>query len=248
VARPWSFLAKPPPAELAAFGALWSTLLDIGLVAVLLAIAVDAWAPPQDLPWKPFDLTRPAGLATPAQFARAAADPALCRAALARGAVEFTNEPDRTVGGCTTENAVRVREGLTRLAPPAPVMTCPVALGYAGWERHVVQPLAQELLGARVARIEHYGTYACRNIYGRAEGRRSQHAGANAVDVHTFALADGRQISVQPHYHREDARGRFLRAATDGACGWFHGVLGPDYNAAHRDHLHLDFGPYRICR
>jgi hypothetical protein len=34
----------------------------------------------------------------------------------------------------------------------------------------------------------------------------------------------------------------------DGACGTWETVLGPEYNAAHRDHFHLDRGPYRICR
>jgi hypothetical protein len=34
----------------------------------------------------------------------------------------------------------------------------------------------------------------------------------------------------------------------DGACLFFDGVLSPDYNAAHRDHLHLDRGRYRYCR
>lgn len=242
------FPVQPPSTEALALAGLWSTLLDLSLVGVLLAIAVNAWAPPQDLPWKPLDLARPQGMATGAQFARAAADPRLCRDALRRAGVEFTDEPDRTVGGCTTENAVRVREGITRLAPPAPVMTCPVALGYAGWERYVVQPIALDLLGERVVRIEHFGTYACRNIYGRAEGRRSEHAGANAVDVHSFVLANGRRLSIQPHFRSDAPRGQFLRRVTDGACGWFHGVLSPDYNAAHRDHLHLDRGPYRICR
>jgi hypothetical protein len=248
VAHPWSFLLKAPSAEAVATAGLWSTALDFAFVAVLLAGAVNAWAPPQDLPWKPLDLSRPPGLATRAQFERAADDPQLCRAALTSAGVEFVGEPDRAVGGCTTENAVRVRDGVTRLSPPAPVMTCPVALAYVGWERHVVDPAARELLGAPVARIEHYGTYACRNVYGRAEGRRSQHAGANAVDIHTFALSNGRQVSVQPHYRLEDERGAFLRRVRDGACDWFHGTLGPDYNAAHRDHFHLDFGHYRLCR
>ena len=40
----------------------------------------------------------------------------------------------------------------------------------------------------------------------------------------------------------------FTRELRDGACGLFNGVLGPDYNAAHRDHFHLDNGPFRICR
>ena len=32
----------------------------------------------------------------------------------------------------------------------------------------------------------------------------------------------------------------FLRRVRDGACGIFGTVLSPDYNEAHRDHLHLD--------
>nr|MBA3526869.1 extensin family protein [Sphingomonas sp.] len=32
----------------------------------------------------------------------------------------------------------------------------------------------------------------------------------------------------------------FLREVRDGACRLFPTVLSPDYNAAHRDHLHLD--------
>ncbi len=40
----------------------------------------------------------------------------------------------------------------------------------------------------------------------------------------------------------------FLRQVRDGACQGFRAVLGPDYNAAHRNHFHLDRGPYRVCR
>jgi hypothetical protein len=32
----------------------------------------------------------------------------------------------------------------------------------------------------------------------------------------------------------------FLRNVRDGACDVFATTLSPDYNAAHRDHLHLD--------
>lgn len=248
MARLSSFLTKAPSSQAVASAGLWSTLLDLALAAILLAGAVNAWAPSQDLPWKRLDLNRPPGLATRTQFERAARDPQLCRTVLAGAGVDFSEEPDRTVGGCTTRNAVRLRDGATRLSPPAPVMTCPVALAFLGWERHVVQPAARELLGARVTRVEHFGTYACRNVYGRAEGRRSEHAGANAVDVHSFVLSSGRQVSVQPHYRGADPQGVFLRKVRDGACRWFHATLGPDYNAAHRDHFHLDHGPYRLCR
>jgi hypothetical protein len=180
------------------------------------------------------------------KFARAAGDPILCRRVLAQGGVRFTEEPDKVAGGCATANTVRLRDAA--LSPAAPVMTCPEALGYAFWTRHVVQPAARELLGGRVTRIEHYGTYACRNVYGRAQGRRSEHAFANALDVAGFRTASGARVTVAADFRREDARGRFLRRVRDGACPWFRAVLSPDYNAAHRDHLHLDFGRYRVCR
>ena len=51
----------------------------------------------------------------------------------------------------------------------------------------------------------------------------------------------------------DPAERRFLRRVRDGACGLFATVLSPDYNAAHRDHLHLDqadrgMGGWRSCR
>src|SRR5687768_17814224 len=111
-------------------------------------MALDAWAPPQDLPWKPLRLDQPLGLATAVKFARAAEDPKLCRRVLREGGVTFLEEPDRDYEACSTVNTVRIRDGAAvPLAPAAPVITCPGALGYAFWSRHVVQPAAQAELG-----------------------------------------------------------------------------------------------------
>jgi hypothetical protein len=55
-------------------------------------------------------------------------------------------------------------------------------------------------------------------------------------------------LRVARDWDGDDAEARFLRALRDGACTFYDGVLGPDYNAAHADHLHLDRGPYRVCR
>lgn len=240
---------KPASPETLALAGLWATLLDWAVAGLLLLGAVNAWAPPQDLPWKPLRLDHPLGLATGVKFVRAAADPALCRRVLAEGRVTFDEEPDRDLGECATKNTLRVRDGTAiPLAPAAPVITCPAALGYAFWSRHVVQPAAREHLGEPIARIEHYGTYACRNIYGRSEGRRSEHAFANALDVAAFRTASGRRISIVSDFRDASAKGQFLQQVRDGACPWFRAVLSPDYNAAHRDHLHLDFGPHDICR
>lgn len=245
VPRPTLKPASPQPLALAG---LWTTAVDLALFALALLVWVDAWAPPQDLPWKPLRLDAPVGLATRVKFARAAADPALCRQVLREGGVRFAAAPAHTQGFCSTADSLRLQGGATPLSPAGPVLRCPEALAYAFWTRHVVQPAARELLGAPVTAIDHYGSYACRNVYGEAHGRPSEHAHANALDVAGFRLADGRRVTVAADFRRDNARGAFVRRVRAGACGWFHAVLSPDYNAAHRDHLHLDFGRYRVCR
>jgi hypothetical protein len=241
-----AFRLKPVSPELLALAGLGSILVDLAIVGLLLGVAVARWAPPEDLPWTPLRLDQPVGLATGMKFALAAADPGQCRAVLSEGGVRFVEEPDRTAGTCATRNTVRL-QGQT-LSPAAPVMTCPEALAYAFWTRHAVQPAARAELGQPIARVEHYGTYACRNMYGRATGMRSQHAYANALDVAAFRTASGQRISVLKDFRDEGPKGRFLRRARDGACPWFRAVLSPDYNAAHRDHLHLDRGGFGACR
>ena len=76
----------------------------------------------------------------------------------------------------------------------------------------------------------------------------SQHAYANAWDVTGFELVDGRVVSVEQHWRSPGPLGTFLRAARDDACNIFRVVLGPDYNAEHRDHLHLDMGYGLRCK
>jgi hypothetical protein len=113
-----------------------------------------------------------------------------------------------------------------------------------------VQPLAHEHLGQRVTSVQSLGSFSCRNIVGNAMLRkvRSQHATANAADIAGFHLASGRFVSVRSHWKGEGAEQRFLRAVHARACRYFRAVLGPDYNAAHRDHFHLDRGPWSRCR
>ena len=94
--------------------------------------------------------------------------------------------------------------------------------------------------------MEHVGTYACRPIAGRSA--LSQHARARAIDVTAVSLSDGLRGSVERNWKSDGPPGRLIRAARARACGVFAGVLSPDYNAAHRTHLHLDAGPYALCR
>ena len=86
-------------------------------------------------------------------------------------------------------------------------------------------------------------SYMCRNVNNASDGNLSFHAFADAVDVVGFKLEDGRTVTVEGDW--TDAlspEGRLLRYAHDAACSQFTTVLGPEANALHRDHFHLDLG------
>lgn len=199
---------------------------------------------PEDMPWTGLDLTRPVGAFTGRKLARLGGEAGRCRALLEQAGVRFNALPPRSAGpSCGYRDAVRFVSGgaMTMAWRPADLgVSCPVAAALALWEWHVVQPAAIEHFGVRVAAVEHFGSYSCRRLYGRAEGGWSEHAAANAVDVAGFRLEDGRRVAVASDWRDEGANGRFLDDVRDGACRLFATVLSPDYNAAHRDHLHLD--------
>src|SRR4029078_12547023 len=117
--------------------------------------------------------------------------------------------------GCHLENAVRIRA--TNASVPF-VLSCPSALDLALWERHIVQPTGRDYFAANVKQLEHFGSYACRNIYGRKDAPLSRHATADAVDVAGFVLSNGRPTAVRRDWGSDDADGRFLRDVHDGAC------------------------------
>jgi hypothetical protein len=224
-------------------------LIRAALLLVLFAaagLALLSWARrhPEDLPWTRLDLTRPVGAFTGRKLARLADDPALCRALLGQAGIRFTALPPlRSSPQCSYDDAVRFgRGGALRIEyrPGDLGTSCPVAAALALWEWHVVQPAALKHFGRRVTAIDHFGSYSCRRLYGRDEGPWSEHATANAVDVAGFRLDDGTRITVIGDWRSDGARSAFLREVRDGACDLFATVLSPDYNAAHRDHLHLD--------
>lgn len=204
----------------------------------------DAWNP-----WAPLEIAAPPNALTRFKLQRLADDPAMCMAVFERSTLRHTRVPDNDAGdGCGWQTAVRVVD--PRFAP-AFTLTCNAAVSLAMWEHHALQPAARAHFGQAVARIEHLGSYACRNVRSdRGEGaQRSQHALANALDVAGFRLQDGLRVRVLHDWAREEsAEAAFLRDVRDGACRFFSGTLSPDHNTAHRDHLHLDRGPYRMCR
>jgi hypothetical protein len=181
-------------------------------------------------------------------LSRLTGDNELCRQVLATAQMDYELLTDRQTGpACGVQNAVRIVRTSADVGE-AFSLTCRAAVSLALWERHSLQPAAQKYFHEPVVRVEHFGSYSCRNVYNRPNATRSRHATAEAFDVAGFRLADGRRIRVQHDWPLRSPEGLFLRETRDGACKFFDAVLSPDYNAAHRDHLHLDRGPYRACR
>ncbi len=210
----------------------------------------DLWRlPGRYNPWAPLSYVETPNLLTRHKLSRLRSEPESCRAFLAAVPWTMANVPDRmTGGGCSIENAVRIDRMSIGSGDPF-TLTCGAAASLALWERHVLQPEARAWLGSEVRQLRHLGSYACRNVYGREQGRRSQHATADALDIAGFILRDGRQISVLRGWQAgTEAERNFLRAVHRGACTVFDSVLGPDFNQAHADHFHFDRGAFRVCR
>jgi len=176
-----------------------------------------------------------------------------CLANLGRSNANFTPLPDAYYGGgCSAVGTVRLASlhsdaGMLQLTNLGPV-TCSLTSTLSGWARFGVDRAAQQILGSKLMQIETMGSYSCRNVAGTS--RLSGHATANAVDISGFVLADGRRISVLRDWNAGSPQVRaFLGTVRDSACKRFGMVLSPDYNAAHRDHFHLEVSRTRpFCR
>ena len=228
----------------------------------LLAVAIielRAWFDrhPQDLPWTELSLSHPTGRFTAAKIAALGEDAPACRQLLEQAGTRDRPAPARQAGPqCGYEDGMLLAAGNARQAGFAPgglVTSCPVAAALLLWDQRVVQGAAERHFGSGVSALLHAGSYSCRRLYGRDQGPWSEHATADAVDVLGFRLENGRTISVLRDWNGEKAEAAFLREVRDGGCRLFTTVLSPDYNAAHRDHLHLDTadrGPsgWRACR
>ncbi|GGD65435.1 extensin-like domain-containing protein [Croceicoccus mobilis] len=174
----------------------------------------------------------------------------ICRRELAELGADFVPLPNLSAGSCSSSNAVTLyhlasdnsRVTVTNL----PRISCTLSQTLSNWTRYGVSRAAQQMLGSPVVKVETFGSYNCRNVAGSS--RRSAHSTASAVDISGFVLADGRRITVKAGWNGSAAERRFLRVIHGSACKRFGTVLGPDYNAAHEDHLHLEAGGDGFCR
>ncbi len=180
-----------------------------------------------------------------------------CDAQLARAAVRYrpstlpVHTEHRSKIVCGAPQVVTYLRGPGDIAySPAPLLTCTMALALASFER-IVQEEAERDFHSPVVRIDQLGTYSCREI-AAYPGWVSEHSYANAIDVAHFILRNGTTIEVLRDFDKGDGpparlAGAFLRTVSRRAYDEevFSHVLTPFFNAAHRDHFHLDLARYQ---
>lgn len=224
------------------------------LVLLLSLITAGAFwfgfVPQRYSPFAPISLEEPGQWFIDPRLAALRRDPALCQAVLEPPHIDAAAVADNPIkNGCGWVNSVRVTNA-GGAALGLDKVTCEMAAALTLWIEHEVQPLARDILGTRVVGIDDMGSYSCRNIAGNAVWKdfRSQHATANAVDIAGFRLADKRYVSVLKNWKQPEAEARYLHEVHRRACHYFRVALGPDFNAAHRDHFHYDRGIAWSCR
>ncbi|AKT38980.1 extensin family protein [Chondromyces crocatus] len=187
------------------------------------------------------------------EYISTAAD-ATCRAELEQMGAKFKSLPDVAKpnrNGCGVPHGVLLSRGPTGIVYSPPIQVdCSLALRLQKVEQ-ILQEEAAQHLGGELARVITLGSYACRPVVGRLAGKSggiSEHSFGNAVDIARFEPKRGRAASVlrdyKPGEAAESGPTRFLRAVTKRlrSEGAIRRVLGPDFDASHRDHLHLDQG------
>jgi hypothetical protein len=218
------------------------------LPTIVLVLAAAPMAAAHDIP---LPRPRPAELGTAA--APAIPEPSPCQLHLtASNRVVFAPLPPLTgPGGCGAPDVVRldavVMPDRTRVAfLPPPTLRCSMAGAIGDWVREEIAPAAAEL-GAPLRSIENYDSYDCRGQNRIKGARLSEHGKANALDIRSVKLADGRSVHLTSVAVARAFRERIRRSA----CARFMTVLGPGSDGYHEEHVHVDLaerhGDYRIC-
>ncbi|MGD9785134.1 MAG: extensin family protein [Hyphomicrobiaceae bacterium] len=119
---------------------------------------------------------------------------ARCHAILKKiNAVALEEAPIRQ-GECGTPAPIRLvsfgRKPEVVISPPA-LINCEMAEALHAWVTRDLQPLARRHLGGPIIKIEKMSDYSCRNAYGRARGRLSEHGRVNAIDIAGFVTSRG---------------------------------------------------------
>ncbi|HDC4406632.1 TPA: extensin family protein [Enterobacter cloacae] len=220
------------------------------IVFILVAVATVGyrWLPSHYNPFTPLSLDDPPGPIT--QYKLRRLTPEACASLLSQAnqkALIRTQPVADSAGACPLHNVVRVRDFGPVSLNSSFLASCPLALSSALFVSQQARPLTRTWTGSELVRIEHLGSYACRNIYHRPDARRSEHATAEALDISAFRLANGERVTIL-HGWRSNKTQPWLQALLTASCGYYGNGLGPEYNAAHANHFHLGMRGFGLCR
>jgi hypothetical protein len=208
-------------------------------------VAAATTAAAHDIP-----LPRPRPASAPALVA----EPSPCQLRLTTtGRVLFSALPPLIgPGACGAPDVVRldavVMPDRTQVAlVPPPTLRCTMAAAIGDWVREEIGPAAGGL-GAPLRAIENYDSYDCRGMNRVSGAKLSEHGKANALDIRSLRLTDGKVVRLTDI---AVARG-FRERIRQSACVRFTTVLGPGSDGYHEEHVHVDLaerhGGYRLCQ
>jgi extensin-like protein len=196
-----------------------------------------------------------AGVASDGAAAQSALDPAptVCQMRLSANRAVF--KPRGELGGPTgcggpdvvyLERIILPDRTEVAVEPPA-TLRCEMAEAVVFFVRQDLAPAAAAM-GAPLSAIENYDSYDCRGRNRVGGAKLSEHGLANALDIRSIRLKDGRV--VRPADSGVPREFRVAMKAT--VCNRFTTVLGPGSDGYHEDHIHMDRaerrGGYRLCQ
>ena len=188
----------------------------------------------------------------PAQPAIRRADGAKCLAALGSSGARYAPLADRYYApGCQAVGSVRLDRlagdrGSLRACQPRPGrLSAGRGVRGLGALRRRPRGAADARQRARTDRDDGQLFVPQRRRDRAAPPTRAPRPSTSALSC----SADGRRVAVKTSWNGASAQERaFLRTVHASACKRFGTVLGPGYNAAHADHLHVELGNGSFCR
>jgi hypothetical protein len=130
--------------------------------------------------------------------------------------------------------------------PPA-TLRCEMAEAVTEFVRHDLAAAA-DALGSSLRAVENYDSFDCRGRNRVAGAKLSEHGRANALDIRSVRLKDGRVVRPT----EAAASLAFRTTMKTAACEHFTTVLGPGSDGYHEDHIHIDRierpSGYRMCQ
>jgi hypothetical protein len=117
------------------------------------------------------------------------------------------------------------------------------------WVRDDMAPMVRAELGSQLRSVDNYDSFSCRGRNNIPGAKLSEHGHANALDIRSFKLADGRMVKLTDPFVPLGFRENIKKSV----CGDFSTVLGPGSDGYHEDHVHVDLldrppRHFRMCQ